>query len=83
MGSFEGVSLSCCFWLAASHAKDVRPEAAKAIVERIDAAAGELGLLTEEMDARTGAFLGNTPPRRRTPSHSAGSSLCPEWRRVG
>jgi len=61
MGEFEGAFLPCCFWLAIAHAKDGRPEAAEAILARVEATAGELGLLAEEMDARTGAFLGNTP----------------------
>ncbi len=53
--------LPCCLGLAAAHAKGGRPDAAEAILARVEATAGELGLLAEEMDARTGAFLGNTP----------------------
>lgn len=61
VGEFEGAFLPCCFWLATAHARDGRPEAAEAILNRVDEAAGELGLLAEEMDARSGVFLGNTP----------------------
>ncbi len=61
MGAFEGAFLPCCFWLATAHAKNGRPDAAEAIVARVEATAGGLGLLAEEMDARGGAFLGNTP----------------------
>lgn len=61
MGGFEGAFLPCCFWLAAAQAREGRPEAAEAILDRVEATAGELGLFAEEMDARTGAFLGNTP----------------------
>jgi len=61
MGEFEGAFLPCCFWLAATHARDGRPDAAEAILARVEATAGGLGLFAEEMDAGTGAFLGNTP----------------------
>ncbi|HEV7268008.1 MAG TPA: glycoside hydrolase family 15 protein [Falsiroseomonas sp.] len=51
MGAFEGAFLPCCFWLAAAQAKEGRPAAAEAILDRVEATAGELGLLAEEMDA--------------------------------
>ena len=38
-----------------------RPDEAEAILTHAEAVAGELGLFAEEVDARTGRFLGNTP----------------------
>ena len=57
----EGAFLPCTFWHAAVLARLGRPEAAEAVLERVEALAGPLGLLAEETDPRAGRFLGNTP----------------------
>lgn len=61
LGEFEGAFLPCTFWLAAAYAKGGNISRAESILTRAEALAGELGLFAEEVDARTGAFLGNTP----------------------
>lgn len=61
VGAFEGAFLPCTFWLATTYAMAGRPDHAEAILTRAEVAAGELGLFAEEVDARTGAFLGNSP----------------------
>jgi alpha,alpha-trehalase len=61
LGEAEGAFLPCTFWLASALAKQGEPDRAEAILERVEATAGELGLLAEEMDPATGVFLGNTP----------------------
>ena len=61
LGHFEGAFLPCTFWLATTYAKAGLPDLAEAILAHAGAAAGELGLFAEEIDAQSGAFLGNTP----------------------
>ena len=61
LGEFEGAFLPCTFWLAAARARAGQTDRAEAILGRADALAGDLGLFAEEVDARSGAFLGNTP----------------------
>ena len=61
LGEFEGAFLPCTFWLATVRALAGRTDEAEAILAAAEAAAGELGLFAEEVDARSGAFLGNTP----------------------
>lgn len=61
LGEAEGAFLPCTFWLAAARAKQGRPERAEAILARVERTMGKLGLLAEEMDPATGAYLGNTP----------------------
>ncbi len=61
LDEFEGAFLPCSFWLAAAHAKAGRGRDAEAILDRVESLAGDLGLFAEQADARTGAFLGNTP----------------------
>jgi len=61
VGEFEGAFLPCTFWLAVAYVKAGRLEEAEAILDRAEAIAGPLGLFAEEVDVRTGTFLGNTP----------------------
>jgi GH15 family glucan-1,4-alpha-glucosidase len=61
LGEFEGAFLPCTFWLATSFAKAGRIDKAEAIVDRAEQMAGELGLFAEEIDVRSGTFLGNYP----------------------
>ena len=61
VGEFEGAFLPVTFWLATVYARVGRTAEAAAILDRAEALAGEPGLFAEEVDARTGAFLGNFP----------------------
>jgi GH15 family glucan-1,4-alpha-glucosidase len=61
MGRFEGAFLPRCFWLAAVYAMMERRDDADAILRRVEGLTGELGLLSEEADSRSGLLLGNTP----------------------
>ncbi len=61
LGEFEGAFLPCSFWLATVYARAGRTAEAEAILARVEATAGELGLFAEEVDARTGQSLGNYP----------------------
>jgi hypothetical protein len=61
LGAAEGAFLPCTFWIASALAMGGEPDRAEAILVRVEATAGDLGLLAEEMDPATGAFLGNTP----------------------
>jgi len=61
VGEFEGSFFPCTFWLATTYAKAGRPDRAETILARAEVAAGALGLFAEEVDARSGAFLGNYP----------------------
>ncbi len=97
VGEFEGAFLPCAFWLATVYARLGRTEPAEAILARAEAAAGELGLFAEEIDARSGTFLGNTPllfaqieyvraalalsPPAPHPAGSLPRSVATEWRR--
>ncbi|BFN28225.1 trehalase [Pseudomonas sp. SCT] len=58
---YEGAFLPCTFWLATTWAKAGQPGKAEAILDRIENLAADLGLLPEEVDPRSGAFLGNMP----------------------
>ncbi|MBW3633951.1 MAG: glycoside hydrolase family 15 protein, partial [Chloroflexi bacterium] len=61
LGEFEGAFLPCTFWLATTYAMMGRPDDAEAILARVEPIAGDLGLFAEEIDARAGTFLGNSP----------------------
>ncbi len=61
LGEFEGAFLPCTFWLATTYALAGRIRDAETILARAEAAAGDLGLFPEEVDARSRSALGNTP----------------------
>ncbi|MDP9366777.1 MAG: glycoside hydrolase family 15 protein [Chloroflexota bacterium] len=61
LGEFEGAFLPCTFWLVTTYARAGRLAEAERILARAEANAGELGLFAEEVDARSGQFLGNHP----------------------
>jgi GH15 family glucan-1,4-alpha-glucosidase len=57
----EGTFLACSFWLAANYALQGRRDDARALFERLLAVRNDVGLLSEEYDARARRFLGNFP----------------------
>lgn len=57
----EGAFLACTFWLAQAWALAGRPQHARAIFERGTRFCNDVGLLSEEVDARSGELLGNFP----------------------
>jgi alpha,alpha-trehalase len=57
----EGTFLLCTFWLAQAQALAGDVEAAHATFERAVAAINDVGLLSEEVDPRTGEMIGNFP----------------------
>ncbi len=57
----EGAFLLCSFWWVDNLAAQGRLDEAMALYESLCGRAGGLGLLPEEIDPSTGAFLGNHP----------------------
>ena len=57
----EGAFLACSFWLADALALTGHADDARRVFERAAVRAGDLGLLSEEIDPATGELLGNTP----------------------
>ncbi|HYD89283.1 MAG TPA: glycoside hydrolase family 15 protein [Vitreimonas sp.] len=57
----EGAFMAASFWLADTYIMQGRIEDAEALFERLLACQNDVGLLPEEIDPRTGAFLGNFP----------------------
>ncbi|HXN44477.1 MAG TPA: glycoside hydrolase family 15 protein [Xanthobacteraceae bacterium] len=57
----EGAFLACSFWLVDAYALTGRVEAAKQMFERLAGLANDVGLLSEEYDAREKRLVGNFP----------------------
>ncbi|TYB53484.1 glycoside hydrolase family 15 protein [Nonomuraea sp. PA05] len=57
----EGAFLLCSFWLVDNLALQGRVEQAEELYESLCSRAGTLGLLPEQIDPATGAFMGNFP----------------------
>jgi pentatricopeptide repeat protein len=80
----EGAFLLCSFWFVDNLAKQGRLDDALELYDSLCSRAGTLGLLPEEIDPLTGAFLGNYP---QAFSHigviSSGVGLVREWKKVG
>jgi GH15 family glucan-1,4-alpha-glucosidase len=57
----EGAFLLCSFWLCDVLTHSGRVEDARQLIERLLGLANDVGLFAEEVDAATGAHLGNTP----------------------
>lgn len=61
LSGHEGAFLLCSFWLVDNLAKQGRLDDALKLYESLCARAGSVGLLPEEIDPASGAFLGNYP----------------------
>lgn len=61
VGQYEGAFLPCTFWMATARARAGQIDRAQQVIERVQHAAGELGLFAEEIDPRAGEWLGNYP----------------------
>jgi GH15 family glucan-1,4-alpha-glucosidase len=67
----EGTFLACSFWLAEVLARQNRLEEARVVFDRACSTSTELGLFSEEYDARTELMLGNFPQALSHLSHIA------------
>jgi pentatricopeptide repeat protein len=57
----EGAFLLCSFWLVDNLARQRRLDEAMDLYDSLCSRAGTLGLLPEQIDPSSGAFLGNYP----------------------
>jgi GH15 family glucan-1,4-alpha-glucosidase len=59
--SFEGAFVACSFWLVDALVRSGQGKEARKLWKEITSHASDLGLFAEEIDPKTGAFLGNIP----------------------